>query len=407
MFSTFIEYGSFFVLLAHHHIIAMTVFNTRNWFPATLYFDILFSGILCASFAVFALMIYRGWSLLPTSKIGRLTNYIPSLYFTICALGLDYLKQFHAPLLIVFLVASCFFIFSYAYNKFIAVAGLIKIIHHKSEYLFLVQLFFVSVTGGLVLATALSKISALAEIYGINVTVSLIIPLLILNLIDARVNHCLSTVKPVLNSVNLRALKANLSLFRKEIFAKIAINIFVGAFLVKWYFAIPLYLQYSEKWDADDIASLIFTASILSLIMNWLFLRVITHNRIHHLFGWFLVTFLVAIIFVSANLYFSHWVIFCVIFIAVFYNSLQSMINRIVHHEVITFEVNLVLLIVGSSISLILCGFISSGMSVSLVKLAGIQSQAFVTPLVLLFFAIIGLLGYIKLKTYRNLRRTI
>ncbi len=89
---------------------------------------------------------------------------------------------------------------------------------------------------------------------------------------------------------------------------------------------------------------------------------------------------------------------------AVFYNSLQSTVNKIVHYDIIAIEVNLILLIIGGLISLILFAFIVSGLSVFLSKQVGIHSQALAMPILLLTFILIGIYSFYRLKHHRKQR---
>ena len=146
--------------------------------------------------------------------------------------------------------------------------------------------------------------------------------------------------------VYLRCVKA-----KKELIARICINLIVCVFLVKWYFAMPLFLQYSEGWASEQIANIIFMASAISLGMNWYFTRNLVSYKIENVFYGLLITFIFSIVFIAVNLYLHHWVAFCVILMAIFYNLLQSTINHLIHRDILTLEINLFFLVVGSVIS--------------------------------------------------------
>ena len=404
LFQTLVEYAIFFALLSHHHIIAMIIFETNNWFPATLYFDLLFSAIFLISCIVFLLILRTKSIICPNSTIGRLLCYVQLSYLIFLTLGLDLIKHYDLSALVIFIVISCVFAIGYAYDKAINIGALFSIINNKSAYMFLVQSYFFSLSCGLIFASFLNKFATVAINYHISSSKIPIIILLCLSFLASYYASYLAKFKPALEKIQIQGVYRSLLLCNKELFAKVGLNILVGAFLVKWYFTMPLFLQYSENWSSKHIADAIFIAATLSLIVNWFFLRLFNQYDVHTLFIWVLIVLVFTVLFVAVNLYFHHWVLLCVILMAVFYNSLQSTVNKIVHHDIIKIEVNIILLIMGGVVSLILFSFLVSGMSVFLSKQAGIRSQALEMPILLLTFIIIGVYSFYRLKHHRKQR---
>jgi hypothetical protein len=267
-----------------------------------------------------------------------------------------------------------------------------------------VQCYFFALSSGLIFASILNKLATVVVTHYIFSISPLVLPLLFVSIIAARSSHSLARFKAVLDANKMQEIYTNIFSCKKELIARLGVNIVIGAFLVKWYFAMPLFLQYSENWSAKHIANTIFIAASLSLVVNWFFLRWFNKFDAHSLFVWVLALLTFTVLFVAANLYFHHWVLLCVILMAIFYNSLQSTINKIVHYDIIAIEVNLILLVIGGLISIILLSFIVSGMSVFLSKQVGIRSQALAMPILLLTFIIIGVYSFYRLKHHRKQR---
>ena len=157
----------------------------------------------------------------------------------------------------------------------------------------------------------------------------------------------------------------------------------------------PLFLEYSENWSARHIADVIFFMASLSVAVNWFFLCYFNQFSAYPVFcvGSGIINLYGAIcchkfILSSLGTTMCH-------FNGVFYNSLQSTVNKIVHYDIITIEVNMILLIVGGLVSLALFSFVVSGMSVYLSKQGGIRSQALAMPILLLTFIFIGIYSFI------------
>ncbi|MBX9599086.1 MAG: hypothetical protein K2X04_11015 [Burkholderiales bacterium] len=404
LFQTLVEYAIFFVLLAHHHAVAMIVFQTSDWFPSTLYFDILFSAILAICFITFLLILRYQYVIHPASIVGMSTCYAQVFYLIFLTLGLGFLKHYDLSVLVIFILISAIFAIGYAYDKIITIGSLLSIINNRSAYLFLVQCYFFALSSGLIFASILNKLATVVITHYIFSISPLVLLLLFASIIAAFSSHSLAKFKPVLDAKKMQEIYKSLFSCKKELFARLGINIVIGAFLVKWYFTMPLFLQYSENWNAKHIANAIFIAASLSLVANWFFLRWFNKFDAHRLFNWIIAVLAVTVLFVAANLYFHHWVLFCVILMAVFYNSLQSTVNKIVHYDIITIEINLILLIIGGLVSLILFAFIVSGLSVFLSKQVGIHSQALAMPILLLTFILIGIYSFYRLKHHRKQR---
>ena len=401
LFQTLVEYAIFFVLLAHHHAVAMIVFQTSDWFPSTLYFDILFSVILSICFIAFLLILRYQCVIRPASSLGISVCYVQAFYLIFLTLGLSFLKYYEFSVLVIFILVSVIFAIGYAYDKIITIGSLISIINNRSAYLLLVQCYFFALSSGLIFASILNKLATVVVTHYIFSISPLVLPLLFASIIAALSSHSLAKFKTGLDAKKMQEIYKSLFSCKKELFARLGINIVIGAFLVKWYFTMPLFLQYSESWSAKHIANAIFIAASLSLLVNWFFLRWFNKFDTDSLFAWVLVLLTFTVLFVAANLYFHHWVLLCVILMAVFYNSLQSTVNRIVHYDIIEIEINLILLIIGGLVSLILLAFIVSGLSVFLSKQVGIRSQALAMPILLLTFIIIGVYSFYRLKHHR------
>lgn len=404
LFQSLVEYAIFFVLLAHHHAVAMIVFQTSDWFPSTLYFDILFSAILATCFIAFLLILRYRRVIYPVSKLGVSVCYVQAFYLIFLTIGLNFLKHYEFSVLVIFILVSVIFAVGYAYDKIITIGSLLSIINNRSAYLSLVQCYFFALSSGLIFASTLNKLATVVVTHYIFSISPLVIPLLFASIVAAISSHSLSKFKTILDANKMQEIYMSLFSCKKELIARLGVNIVIGAFLVKWYFAMPLFLQYSENWSAKHIADAIFIAASLSLVVNWFFLRWFNRYNAHSLFAWVLALLSLTVLFVAANLYFHHWVLLCVILMAVFYNSLQSTVNKIVHYDIIAIEVNLILLVIGGFISIILLSFIISGMSVFLSKQVGIHSQALAMPILLLTFIIIGVYSFYRLKHHRKQR---
>lgn len=404
LLQSLVEYAIFFVLLAHHHVVAMVVFQTPNWFPSTFYFDVLFSAVLMACLIAFLLILYYRRVIHPASYIGKIVCYVQILYSIFLTLGLNFLKHYDLSVLVIFILISGAFAIGCACDKIVTIGALFSIIKNSSAYLFLVQCYFFAISSGLIFASILNKLSAILVAHHNFMINPLIIPLLTVSLIVACYSHSLARYKTVLDAKQMKEIYTQLFNCKKELFARLGVNIVIGAFLVKWYFMMPLFLEYSENWSARHIADVIFLAASLSVAVNWFFLRCFNQFSAYSLFAWVLGLLTFTVLFVATNLYFHHWVLLCVILMAVFYNSLQSTVNKIVHYDIITIEVNMILLIVGGLVSLALFSFVVSGMSVYLSKQVGIRSQALAMPILLLTFIFIGIYSFYRLKHHRKQR---
>ena len=102
LFRIFVEYLSFFVLLGDHHSIAKALFNATHWYPATFYFELLFTLILGLGIFVFGGVLYLRLRINPRSLIGKIAFIIP----------LGFLIFFHLTLhlQIITLPWICFFV---------------------------------------------------------------------------------------------------------------------------------------------------------------------------------------------------------------------------------------------------------------------------------------------------------
>jgi hypothetical protein len=397
-----IEYCIFFVVLFNHHTIAMTIFHSKSWYPATCYFDLLFSAILSLTFLLFRLILRYNLIFAPTNLLDRSVYYIQTMYIMFLAFGLYFLRHyyyFRIHVLSIFIGISLLFVIGYAYDKCLTVSNLIKIVNTKPRYSIFVQGYCLALSGGLILASFFNKIALIANHHRLSPMLSIATPLLCLSLcsdyfMTKSIKHGYRLTKFEMHVIYL-----NLHRVKGELIARMGINLIISVFLVKWYFILPLFLQYSERWHKEQIADIILLASCLSFMVNWLLMRCFRHINIRSLFVTILMVFCVALIFVATNLYRHHWVGGSVIIMAIFYNSIQSVINRIIHHELIKIEINLILLIVGSAVSLILFSFMVSCLSVFMAKQIGIHSQTILTTSLMLVAIAIGLVSFSRLSS--------
>ena len=317
--------------------------------------------------------------------------------------GLHFVKTYDLSILFIFILISIVFAIGYACDKVITIGALISIIrNNKSAYVFFGQCYFFTLSVGLIVASFLNKFSN-AKINHLSIK-PIVMGLLLVSFIGAIFSHALARYKDRLSISQMRTINLNLFRYKRELIARIGLNILIGAFLVKWYFTMPLFLQYSESWNTKQIANAIFIASLLSLIVNWLFRSKFNKSDPYSSFVYILLILSVTIVFVTANLYYHHWILFCVILMAIFYNSLQSTVNEITHYDVIDIEVNLISLIIGNIVSLVLFSFIISGMSIFISKQVGIHSQPIKMSLLLLSFIVMAIYSFYKLIRYRRKR---
>lgn len=397
LFRTFIEYSAYFMLLLQHHTIAMHLFYSREWFPATLYFEACICFILLLSFSLLYILWYNKVQINPSSWQGKMSFYAQPLFISFFLFGLEYLEAY--PLLLhgIFIAFSLLYIIGFAYTKQITLHNLIPVIQNKSIYNMIVQLYFIIIVSSLITATFLNKAVTFERAEHISIASTIAIPFFLISLLPALYEHSLCRYKKVLTQSQLGELITSLSVYRKEIFARVGVNLIVGAFLSKWYFYIPLYLQYNENWSENRIADTLIFAGVLSLLLNIVFSRVLLKFDIHKILSWFLFVLVVTNIFIGWNLYTRHWIFFSVILMAVFYNSLQNMINRIIYHDVITYSVNLTLLLIGNFISIILFGFMCTVCSIFMVKYMNIPREMS-TSIILIVVTLWSIYSFSKIK---------
>lgn len=395
-----IEYCGYFLLLSHHHSIAMIIFDTNSWYPVTMYFEIIFCLTFLGSFILSYLLFIKQYA----GKYLRWLEYLSFFglffYLAFFALGLNFLKTSHvSQIKFLFIIISIFFLICNGYEKYIRISNLIVIASDKIKYLFLTQGFFLSIATGLFAASFCIKASLIGGHHHFNQMELMVIPTLAFSFLSAVVD-C-SIYHSSLTNLRLLVIPdilKKLRIHRKELLARLLVNLMIGVFLVKWYFNLPFLLQYSEKWTPSAIANIILICSIVSILGGLVFRYLFKKFDIYKLFTYSILIYLALISIIHINLYYHYMVGLSVIMMALLYNFLNGIINRIIHHNYIDISINIVLLIVGSAISIVVIAFISSSISIVLAKKIGIQSTPIVNALVLLTVSLLGLFGFYKME---------
>ncbi len=395
-----IEYCGYFLLLSHHHSIAMIIFDTTSWYPVTMYFELIFCLTFLGSFILSYLLFIKQYA----GKYLRWLEYLSFFglffYLAFFALGLNFLKTSHvSQIKLLFIVISVFFLICNGYEKYIRISNLLVIASDKIKYLFLTQGFFLSIAIGLFAASFCIKASLIGGHHHFNQMELMVIPTLAFSFLSAVVDCSIYHS----SLINLRLLVITdilnkLRIHRKELLARLLVNLMIGVFLVKWYFNLPFLLQYSEKWTPSAIANIILICSVVSILGGLVFRYLFKKFDIYKLFTYSILIYLALISIIHINLYYHYMVGLSVIMMALLYNFLNGIINRIIHHNYIDISINIVLLIVGSAISIVVIAFISSSISIVLAKKIGIQSTPIVNALVLLTVSLLGLFGFYKME---------
>ena len=400
-----IEYCGYFLLLSHHHSIAMIIFDTTNWYPVTMYFEMIFCITLIGGFILSYSLFIRQFS----GKYFRWIQYLSFFglffYLAFFALGLNFLKANYAnEIKLLFIAISILFLLCNGYEKYIRISNLMVIASDKSKYLFITQGFFLSIASGLFAASFCIKASLIGGHHHFNQMELMVIPTLAFSFLSA-VMDC-SIYHSSLKNLRLLAIPNivnKLKIHRKELLARLLVNLMVGVFLVKWYFNLPFLLQYGEKWTPSAIANIILICSLVSIFGGVIFRYLFHKLDIYKLFTYSILVYFALISIIHINLYYHFMVGFSVIMMALLYNFLNGIINRIIHHNYIDFSINIILLIVGSALSIVVIAFISSSISIVLAKKIGIQSTPIVNALVLLAISLIGLFGFYKMERLNEL----
>lgn len=411
MFRIFVEYLSFFVLLGDHHSIAKALFNTTKWYPATFYFELLFTLIFSIGILFFGVVLYFGLRINPRSLIGKIAFIIPSGFLIFFHIAL-HLQSITLPWACFFVVFAFLFVIAFALEKSMMLHSLIGIVKSKLQFYVLIKLVFIIIVFSLIGATFLHKLTMVFtmndDLYQANgfgnmshpsTYQVMFMPLLILNLITSIVEVRLSRYKKGISSSKAKEIWSYLTFYSRHMLARAGIGVLIGAFLVEWYFILPILLQSTLNIPPDTISSMILIASIVSLIANLVIAHFLSSIDINKLFLGMLIAFMLAIIFVSYNLYYKHLIFISVLVIALFYNSIQSIINKLIHYEIMDLSISLVFLIIGTEFSLIWSGFLTSGISVFLADKLSNVYHVFVIPMVLVFFIFINLFSYYHLRT--------
>ncbi|AUR51815.1 hypothetical protein [Aquella oligotrophica] len=394
-----IEYCGYFLLLSHHHSIAMLIFNTNGWYPVTIYFELIFCLTIIGSFIVAYLLFNKKYYRLKFRYLEYFSYFGLFLYLSFFALGLKLFKL-HYPdsLKFTFVLTSVVFLFCNGYEKLLRISSLLVIAKDRSKYLFLTQGFFISIACGLFAASFCIKASVIGGSHHFNQMEVMVIPTLALSFLTAIFDcylHKYSLVSFQLLPVT--SIVAKLKSSRKELTARLAVNLMTGVFLVKWYFNLPFLLQYGENWSPTAIANIILICSIVSLLGGVFFRYLFQKVDVSKLFTYCILAYFLLISIIHFNLYFHYLVGLSVVVMALLYNFLNSIINRIVHHDYFDIPVNIILLIIGSAIGIVVVGYVSSSLSIFFAKQIGVSSTPIVNALVLLFVSILGLVGFYRM----------
>lgn len=394
-----IEYCGYFLLLSHHHSIAMLIFNTSSWYPVTMYFELIFCLTIIGSFIVAYLLFNKKYYRLKPRYLEYFSYFGLFLYLSFFALGLKFFKHYYPDSLkFTFVLVSVIFLLCNGYEKLIRISSLLVITKDRSKYLFLTQGFFIAIACGLFAASFCIKASVIGGSHHFNQMEVMVIPTLALSFLTAIFDcyfHKYSLTNfqllPVMNIV------AKLKSSRKELTARLAVNLMAGVFLVKWYFNLPFLLQYGENWSPTAIANIILICSIVSLLGGVFFRYLFQKVNVSKLFTYCILAYFLLISIIHFSLYFHYMVGLSVVTMALLYNFLNSIINRIVHHDYFDIPVNIVLLVIGSAIGIVVVGYVSSSLSIFFAKQIGIRSTPIVNALVLLLVSILGLVGFYKM----------
>ncbi|TXJ00437.1 MAG: hypothetical protein E6Q32_06485 [Neisseriales bacterium] len=410
LFRIFVEYLSFFVLLGDHHSIAKALFNTTRWYPATFYFELLFTLIFSFGILFLGGVLYFGLRVNPRSLIGKIAFIIPSLFLIFFHIVL-HLQIITLPWVYLFAGFTFLFVIAFALEKCIMLHSLIRIVKSKLQFYMLIKLMFLIIVFSLIGATFLHKLTMIFTMSDNSYQTNefgnmshpstyqvMFMPLLILNIITAIIEVCLSRYKKCVSSGTATEIWLNLTFHFHHVLARAGIGILIGAFLVEWYFILPILLQSTLNIPPDKISSMILVASIVSLIANLVIARFLSNIDIKKLFIGMLIAFILAIIFVSYNLYYKHMIFLSVLVIALFYNSIQATTNKLIHYEIMSLTTSLIFLIIGTEFSLIWSGFLSSGISIFLADKLSNAHHIFVIPIVLALFICINLFSYYHLR---------
>ena len=396
---TIIEYSGYFLILFHHHSIAMLLFNTRDWYPATLYFELIFCFSLLASFVIAYRLFYK-----PVRPKPPLVYYLAFFAQFICiafyVLGLSWLSSHTGfSMLLMFGIISTAYIILNGYEKFITLKALLAIATTQLKYQFITQGFFFAITIGLLVASFCIKAAVIGVIPHLNQMKLLVIPILFLSFLIACYDCYLLLVRLKLCVlVSPESLLSSIRLHLNELFARVAVNIMIGVFLVKWYFNVPFLLQYVERWSPNSIANIVLLCGIVSVIASIVFKHVFEKVNIYKLFTYSLLSYLCLVLLITINLYYHHWVTLNVLLMALLYNFLNGIINRMVHYNYVDLAVNTLLLVVGSTIGIIVFSFLSSSLDIIILKQLGISSRPVSTMLVMLIMISIGCCGFYKMQ---------
>ena len=311
--------------------------------------------------------------------------------------GLEYFEKLNSfAVWSIFAVISVVYCVGFAYEKYSTLNSLILTITTKATYIMVVQLYFLVISGALISASFLNKLLVSETDGHILVTITVTVPIIIVSISAAVYRqifyrcHSFPTAQVLETSNQIWAA-------RKELTARTGCNFIVGAFLSKWYFFIPLYLQYNEHWSRDSIANTLILSGILSFLINIIFSRVFYRFATKNVLAYFLLIFLMANLFIGWNLYMQRWIFISVVIMAIFYSSLQNLITKIIFHDVITYSSNMFLLLLGNFISIVFFGFICTLCSIFLVGDFGV-ARLISTSVVLITATLISIYSYYQMK---------
>ncbi len=405
----FVEYLIFLVILGDHHTIAKELFHTPDWYPATLYFELGFVSVLLLGMGLLLFLLSTGKKINPRGFLGRVAFILP-IILVVAFYWLLNLPQLTVPALIVFVVVMVLFIVAYALEKLITINNLLAIIRTIPQFHSLIRLYFIAIASSLITASLLHKLTMMlflpppvhshkfADMLHPATYQFMFIPLLILTIILLVVEQLLARAKSEYQVNEIATLWLSVQKNYQILLTRCGIGLLVGAFLVEWYFILPFFLQNVIGWDIHRISGVILFASLISLATNVLMVRFLAGFSLKPLFSGLLGIFAGVIVFVSCNLYHKHLVLLCVLLMALFYNSLQAIINKLIHYEILNGGVSIGFLLVGSEITIIVGGFMASAASVALASQLASLQQILVLPIVLSGFIVLSIVSYQKLS---------
>lgn len=385
---TITGYTIFFVVLFNQQRISHSLFMTQGSINAAVSLRVLISLVLVIAYLIIHYMVkfhlYGSFG----QKWRKFLCFLPPLFLLWIMFSSS--TDFGLSEQIIFLCGTLVLILGFSYEKVLALQLILHIVSNPQRYRIIANIFFISVTVGSVIGSSINKFGAWAYHYhALSYKVGLILPLLLLCLLSSVIEVSVIREKIIVSHFKIVKFYAAVKRSRKEIMARIGVNALVGVFLVKWYYSVPFDLKLIDKWSDHAIAEVILYANLVAITINLLLNRLLMRYRLNKkLFLYFLLLQVLCLSLVSLNFYYHQWLFISIILIAVFYELLHSLTNRMIHLNFYSLQINVFLLIIGSGVGIVVVSFVSSLLTLILVEYS-ILPLSLLSLLVLAFFIII------------------